>query len=143
MKDFIDKYTDDMYRDREDSVEHYEMRQFGTGATRDSNDHPDKPNYVKALSPVVLREYVKYLGRHRTMVDGSERDWDNWKNGIPIDVYMEGLLRHVMAVWLIQHGHKSYDNNGEVTLKDSLNGIMFNTTGFLHEILEDELKKNR
>jgi len=118
-----------------------EMRQFETGASRDSNDHPDKPSYFKALSPIVLREYVKYLGRHRTTADGGKRDWDNWKNGIPIDVYMDGLLRHVMAVWLIQQGFKSYDNNGEVTLKDSLNGIKFNTDGFLHEILKAEVEK--
>jgi len=72
------------------------------------------------------------------MPDGSKRDWDNWKNGIPIDVYMDGLLRHVWAVWLIQQGFKSYDNNGEVTLKDSLNGVLFNSIGMLHEILKDE-----
>jgi len=117
------------------------MRQFESGATRDANDHPDKPSYYKGLSPIVLREYVKYIGRHRTMSDGSKRDWNNWKNGIPIDVYMDGLLRHVMAVWLIQQGFKSYDNNGEVTLKDSLNGVLFNTTGMLHEILKDEIKQ--
>lgn len=141
MKGFIDEHTDDMHHNREGEKQDDRMRQFETGATRDSNDHPDKPNYCKALSPIVLREYVKYIGRHRTMSDGSERDWDNWKNGIPIDVYMEGLLRHAMAVWLIQHGYKSYDNHGEVTLKDSLNGMLFNTIGFLHEILDDELEK--
>lgn len=141
MGDFIDKYADDLHRGREGEKQDDRMRQFETGATRDSDDHPDKPNYVKALSPIVLREYVKYLGRHRTMPDGTKRDWDNWKGGLPIDVYMEGLLRHVMAVWLIQHGYKAYDNNGEVTLKDSLNGVVFNTTGFLHEILESEIKK--
>ena len=117
------------------------MRQFETGAIRDANDHSEKPNYIKALSPIVLREYVKYLGRHRTLPDGSKRDWDNWKNGIPLNVYLEGMERHTMAVWLIQHGFKSYDNNGEVTLKDSLNGVLFNTIGMLHEILKDEVEK--
>jgi hypothetical protein len=116
------------------------MRQFETGASRDADDHPEKPSYYKALSPIVLREYVKYLGRHRTLPDGGKRDWDNWKNGIPIDVYMEGLLRHTMAVWLIQQGFRSFDNNGEVTLKDSLCGVMFNSIGMLHEILKDEIK---
>lgn len=138
MKGFIDKHADDMRHNRIGKRAGVPMRNFSSGASRDSNDHPDKPNYYKALSPIVLREYVKYLGRHRTMPDETKRDWDNWKNGIPIDVYMEGLLRHVMAVWLIQHGYKSYDNNGEVTLKNSLNGVMFNTTGFLHEILKKE-----
>ena len=118
----------------------YKMRQFEGGATRDADDHPDKPSYYKALSPIVLREYVKYLGRHRTLPDGSKRDWDNWKNGLPMDVYMEGLLRHTMAVWLIQQGFKSYDNHGEVNLKDSLCGIMFNCIGMLHELLKEEIK---
>jgi len=133
----------DLYKQKQDlkASTTKTMRQFESGATRDTNDHPDKPSYYKALSPIVLREYVKYLGRHRTMPDGSKRDWDNWKNGIPIDVYMDGLLRHTMAVWLIQSGYRSFDNHGEVTLKDSLNGIKFNVDGFLHEILKDEIKK--
>ena len=117
-----------------------EMRQFEGGATRDADDHPEKPSYYKALSPIVLREYVKYLGRHRTLPDGSKRDWDNWKAGIPIDVYMDGLLRHTMAVWLIQQGFRSYDNHGEVNTKDSLCGVMFNSIGMLHEILKEEIK---
>jgi hypothetical protein len=116
------------------------MRQFESGASRDSNDHPEKPSYFKALSPIVLREYVKYLGRHRTLSDGSKRDWDNWKKGLPKDVYADGLLRHAMAVWLIQDGFKSYDNHGEVNLKDSLCGVMFNAIGMLHEVLKDEIK---
>jgi len=117
-----------------------ELRQFETGATRDANDHPEKPSYYRALSPIVLREYVKYIGRHRTTSDGAKRDWNNWKKGIPVDVYMDGLLRHTIAVWLIQQGFKSYDNHGEVTLKDSLNGILFNTIGFLHEHLKAEVE---
>ena len=116
------------------------MRQFEGGATRDADDHPEKPSYYKALSPIVLREYVKYLGRHRTQADGSKRDWDNWKAGIPIDVYMDGLLRHTVAVWLIQQGFKSYDNHGEVNLKDSICGVMFNSIGMLHELLKEEIK---
>lgn len=141
MKDFIDKHTDELHHYGEKEKQSNEMRQFETGASRDSDDHPDKPSYYKALSPIVLREYVKYIGRHRAVSDGSKRDWDNWKNGIPIDVYMNGLLRHTMAVWLIQHGFKSYDNNGEVTIKDSLNGVLFNTMGFLHEYLKAEVEK--
>lgn len=117
------------------------MRKFESGATRDSNDHPEKPNYIKALSPIVLREYVKYLGRHRKQPDGTKRDWDNWKAGIPLDVYLEGLARHVVAVWLIQHEYKSYDNNGEVNLKESLCGVLFNAMGMLHEILKDDVEK--
>jgi hypothetical protein len=57
-----------------------------------------------------------------------------------MDVYVDGLLRHTMAVWLIQHGFRAYDNHGEVTLKDSLCGIKFATDGMLHEILKEEIE---
>jgi hypothetical protein len=60
MKDYIEQHIDDLHRNGES-----DMRKFDTGATRDSDDHPEKPSYYKALSPIVLREYVKYIGRHR------------------------------------------------------------------------------
>jgi hypothetical protein len=133
MKESIEQHIDELHRNGED-----EIRQFDTGATRDSDDHPEKPSYYKALSPIVLREYVKYIGRHRA--DGSKRNWDNWKQGIPMDVYADGLLRHTMAVWLILYEFKAHDNHGEVTLEDSLCGIMFAVSGMLHEILERKLE---
>ena len=129
----------DLYLSKQKEKQSSEMRQFGTGASRDADDHSEKPSYFKALSPIVLREYAKYLGRHRTMADGTKRDWNNWKKGLPMDVYADGLLRHTMAVWLILQGYKAYDNHGEVNLKDSLNGVMFATNGMLHEILKDEI----
>lgn len=113
-----------------------EIRQFETGATRDTD--ANKPSYVKALSPIALQYYVNYLGHHRVQSDGSLRDWDNWKKGIPQDVYLDGLGRHKMAVWLLCHGFPSSDNHGPVTLKDSLCGVIFNAMGMLHEILQKE-----
>jgi len=140
MEDFINKHTDELHKNEEEKKQNSDIRQFEGGATRDADDHPEKPSYYKALSPIVLREYTKYLGRHRIASGGSKRDWDNWKSGIPKDVYMDGLLRHTMAVWLIQHGFRSFDNHGEVSLVDSLNGVLFNTIGMLHEILKKEIK---
>lgn len=113
-----------------------EIRQFDTGATRDTD--VNKPSYIKALSPIVLQNYVEYLGRHRLQSDGNLRNWDNWKNGIPQDVYLDGLGRHEMAVWLLCHGFPASDNHGLVTLKDSLCGVIFNAQGMLHEILKEE-----
>jgi len=115
-----------------------EIRTFTSGATRDTAE--GKPSYIKALSPIVLQGYVEYIGRHRTQSDGSVRDWDNWKQGIPQDVYLDGLGRHEMAVWLLCHGFPASDNHGPVTLKDSLYGIIFNAQGMLHEILKKEIE---
>ncbi len=114
------------------------IRQFDSGATRDTD--VTKPNYVKALSPIVLQRYVDYIGRHRLQSDGNLRDWDNWKNGMPQEVYLDGLGRHFWAVWLLFQGFSASDNHGPVTLEDSLCAIIFNAQGMLHELLK---KKNK
>ena len=111
-------------------------RTFDTGATRDTAD--GKLNYRKALSPIVLQRYVQYLDAHRKQPDGSLRDFDNWKQGIPIEAYHEGLGRHDMAVWLLHDGYPAKDNHGPVTLEDTLCAIIFNSSGWLHELLKAE-----
>ncbi len=110
------------------------MRTFSTGATRDTVK--GKLSYVKALSPVALQRYVQYLSNHRLQTDGSIRDFDNWKKGIEQDVYLDGLGRHEMAVWLLCQGYPASDNHGPVTLEDSICGVIFNAMGMLHEILK-------
>lgn len=117
------------------------MRTFKTGATRDVVE--DKLNYVKALSPIVLQRYVKYLGEHRTQADGTQRDWDNWKKGIPKEVYLEGEDRHHRAVWKLLQGYKVFDNHGPVTLEDSLCGVMFNSMGMLYEVLKGQTEEKK
>ncbi len=113
------------------------IRKFDTGATRDTAE--GKLDYRKALSPIVLQRYVQYLGAHRKQPDGSVRDFDNWKKGIPTEAYFEGLGRHDMAVWLLHDGFLAEDNHGPVNLEDTLCAIIFNASGWLHEILK---KKN-
>lgn len=120
------------------TVESATIRTFETGATRDTDQ--DKLNYVKALSPIVIDCYINYLGRHRKQPGGSMRDWDNWKSGIPKDVYLESQDRHHRAVWKLHQGFPAHDNYGPVTLKDSLCGVIFNAMGFLHEILKEEME---
>lgn len=112
------------------------MRKFETGATRDTVE--DKLNYIKALSPVVLQRYVKYLGEHRTQADGTKRDWDNWKKGIPKETYLEGEDRHHRAVWKLLQGYPAFDNHGPVTLEDSLCGVIFNAMGMLYELIKEK-----
>lgn len=111
------------------------IREFDTGATRDTVEN--KLSYVKALSPVVLQRYVQYLNAHRKQPDGSMRDFDNWKKGIPIEAYFDGLGRHFVAIWLLQQGFGAEDNHGSVTLEDSLCAVIFNSMGWLFELLKE------
>ena len=117
-----------------------EIRTFDTGAKRDNIFK--KLSYVKGLSPIVLRRYLQYLDKHRKQSDGTLRDFDNWKKGIPPDVYLDSLQRHVMAVWLMCQGFDDEDNHGEVSLEDSLCGVMFNAMGYLHELLRSKNDKD-
>ncbi|KKN12804.1 hypothetical protein LCGC14_1012780 [marine sediment metagenome] len=112
-------------------------RKFDTGATRDNVE--GKLDYMKALSPIVLRRYVQYLDKHRTMPDGSLREFDNWKQGIPLDVYHSSNGRHFFAAWLLEEGYEVSDNHGPVNEEDALCGELFNTMGRLHELLKAKL----
>jgi hypothetical protein len=104
------------------------MREFDSGATRDTDQ--GKLSYVKGLSPIVLKRYMQYLGKHRVQADGELRDWDNWKAGMPQNVYLDSRMRHEIDAWLAMDGFQS-----EQELVESLCAILFNTIGQLHEIL--------
>jgi len=106
------------------------MRTFTTGATRSNIE--GKLSYMRALSPAVLRRYVTYLAKHRKQADGQIRAFDNWKNGIPQDTYLDGLLRHTWDAWLIYQGHKPSDESYD--LPDLLCAIIFNASGWLFEL---------
>jgi hypothetical protein len=114
------------------------IRQFDSGATRDTAE--GKLSYVKALSPIVLQRYVQYLDVHRKQSDGSMREFDNWKQGIPEETYLDGLGRHFVAAWLLAQDYPASDNHGPVTLEDSLCAIIFGASGWLHEILKKDKK---
>ena len=113
------------------------IRTFNTGATRDVVE--GKLSYVKALSPLVLRRYVQYIGKHRKQSDGSLRDWNNWKQGIPADTYLDSLGRHFVDTWLLTEGYSAEDNHGPVDLESVLCAIIFNASGYLHEILKEKI----
>lgn len=115
------------------------VRKFEGGATRDTIE--GKLSYVKALCPNVLRCYMEYLGRHRLQSDGNMREWDNWKQGMPQEVYLDGLGRHFWNVWLLLCSYEAYDNHGAVTLEDSLCGVIFNAMGILYEELSKDVVK--
>jgi hypothetical protein len=109
-------------------------RTFDSGATRDTDQ--GKLDYVKALSPIVLRRYVQYLDKHRKQSDGSYRDFDNWKQGIPQEAYISGGGRHFLDTWLLTEGYATEDNHGPVEIEDAICAQLFNLMGRLHEMLD-------
>lgn len=110
-----------------------EGRVFNTGATRDTN--ADKLAYDKGMSMQVLQAYMEYLGKHRVQKNGSLRDWDNWKQGIPPEVYRESMMRHTIDA---VRKSKGLSLREEMPLKDLLSAVIFNASGWLFELLVEE-----
>ncbi|HEY5987999.1 MAG TPA: DUF4406 domain-containing protein, partial [Streptosporangiaceae bacterium] len=104
-------------------------RTFATGATRDTDQ--DKIDPEGFLSPLVIQEFCRYMHKHRHQADGRLRASDNWQKGIPRDVYMKSLWRHFLELCLLHRG--GYDA-GE-PLRDTLAALLFNTQGYLFEVL--------
>ena len=118
------------------------MRQFNTGATRDTD--VGKNDYEGFLSPLVIETYGNYMTKHRTQVDGKLRDSDNWQKGLPKEAYMKSAWRHFLDVWFIHRGYKRIDKQTgkEITMEDALCALFFNIQGYLHEYLKNK-KDNR
>lgn len=106
-----------------------EIRQFSTGATRDTD--AGKLDFDGFLSPLVLRRYADYMHGHRKLPDGSLRAPDNWSLGIDLEVYMKSLWRHFFAVWEENKGIETPDG-----LIANLCAVLFNASGMLHEVLK-------
>lgn len=107
------------------------MREFETGATRDTED--GKLDFEGFLSPAVLERYAQYLHKHRKQADGKLRASDNWQKGIPKDVYMKSAWRHFHDWWKEHRGLASRDG-----IEDALCATMFNTMGYLFELLQEK-----
>lgn len=107
----------------------FELRKFESGATRTSEE--GKFDYEGFLSPLVIREFGAFMHKNRLQPDGTLRESDNWQKGIPLDAYMKSKWRHFWETWHIHRG-------GKGNIKESLCAELFNTMGYLHEILKDE-----
>jgi len=114
-----------------------EVRKFDTGATRSSQE--GKLEYRRFLSPTALRRYAEFMHKFRVQPDGTYREPDNWKKGIPRDSYMDSLGRHFMELWLIHDGQEARDEKGDIVdLQTVLCAIIFNAMGYLHEDLKEK-----
>jgi len=105
------------------------IRKFESGSTRDSDE--GKLDYEGFISPIVLKKYAEYMNKHRIQSNGKLRESDNWQKGIPKEQYMKSLLRHVMDLWLEHRGYKSRDG-----IEEALCGIIFNSMGYLYELIK-------
>ena len=109
------------------------MREFDSGATRDTDE--GKLKYTGFLSPLVQRRYAEYMHKHRFQADGVMRPPDNWKKlfGVDhLDVCMDSLYRHVMAMWLVHEGYDGED------IEESICAVMFNLNAYLFKILREQ-----
>jgi len=115
-----------------------EVRKFETGATRDSEI--GKNDYEGFIDPFVLEEFGNYMTKHRIQSDGTLRDSDNWKKGIPKTAYMKSLWRHFLDAWAIHRGYTRIDKQTgkEITLLEAFCAILFNVMGYMYEILKDK-----
>ncbi len=109
------------------------LRQFETGATRDSDE--GKYDYEGFLSPLVLERFAQYMHKHRVQADGSLRDSDNWQKGMPFHVYMKSAWRHFMDWWKL-HRRTDRTRSEHDELEEALCAMIFNCQGYLHELLK-------
>jgi hypothetical protein len=109
-------------------------RKFETGADRDLAD--DKPQYAAIFPPELMRAYAQYILAKARRNDGSIRSCSNWQKGIPVDSYIDSLMRHLTDLRLVLRGFKVTERNGhEMTEKELACAMVFNANGLLFEIL--------
>lgn len=106
------------------------MRTFDTGATRNLDVDPD---YYGFTSPLALGMFAQYMHEHRLQADGTMRDSDNWKKGIPRDSYIRSLRRHMQDLTL---HHDGYGHLAREDIVSAMAGVMFNIQGYMHEYVK-------
>jgi len=109
-----------------------EIRDFGTGATRDTADGKLDPSGY--ISPIVMLQFYSYMKMNELSSNGEIRSSDNWQGGMPKPVYAKSLRRHYEDVALWMDGYDSYVKDGIIA---ALCGVMFNCMGLLFEVLRD------
>lgn len=113
-----------------------QMRGFETGATRSSDD--GKIDYWGFLSHRAAKLFGGYMLRHQTCEDGSKRESDNWKKGIPISSYQKSRSRHVRELEQMEEQGTDY-NDGSImgdAYDEALCALFFNVQGLMHERLK-------
>jgi len=113
-----------------------ETREWESGAYRDTNS--EKLDYEAFYNPLVVREYARYMHKHRKQANGKLRDGDNWQGlfGTPGEhraVCMKSMWRHFHDLWMFHRGYAGRD-----TIKEALCALLFNVQAYLFSILIQE-----
>lgn len=109
-------------------------REFSTGSNRNSDE--GKLHFMGFLSPIVIKRFGEYMEKHRYLEDGTLREPDNWKKGIPKNSYIDSGFRHFHDWWMEHEGYKSRDG-----IEDALMGLLFNVMGYSHEYLKEKYEQ--
>ena len=107
------------------------VRTFESGATR--SPLGNKPQYEGYLNPLVIKRFGEYMLKHQTDSAGNRRDADNWQLGMGRDSHIDSKMRHDLDLWL---HHRGFADRADESLEDSLCAIMFNTMGYLLDVLK-------
>lgn len=121
------------------------MRQFKTGATRDSNK--GKNDYEGFLSPLFIEAFGNYMTRHQKQADGKMRDSDNWQNYFGKNHYkicIKSLFRHFIDFWCIHRGYTRYDKDDKhkLTKIECICAIFFNLQAYADKLLNEKEENN-
>lgn len=111
------------------------MREFETGATRDNDE--GKLHYKGFLSTIALKQFAQYMESHRIQADGSLRDPDNWKKGIPLDAYEDSFVRHVLE-WMYE-----LEIGDRVAAAKITPALFFNLQGWMHQYGKEILEEHK
>lgn len=109
------------------------LREFETGANRNSDK--GKLEYRRFFSALAQKRRAEYMDKHRKLEDGTLREPDNWKRGIPSDVCADSLERHMQDIKLYFEG---YEFAMTEDIEDALCAVMFNCESILLTILQSE-----
>ena len=77
-------------------TDEHEIRTFGSGATRDTDD--GKLDYEAALSPIVMERFVQYMCKHKNQPNKVIREADNWQGlfgPAHLNFCMKSAMRHM------------------------------------------------
>lgn len=115
------------------------VRKFTTGAVRDQDT--DKLDFAGFICPKVWERYALYMHKHKLMADGSMRTSDNWKQGMPLRVYVSSLFRHFieLLLWKDKWGLHPKGERDPQDIEEVLCAMLFNVQGALREVIADRM----